>query len=282
MYDKLTLSLLQRLQWATALDDFNYVSYITHLRNNLHWPEHEANNEMHTILSMQVAAASGEHYFIEDKFIQTVHHAAQSAPEPVFDETILLSPAGWAYFENPVQIGEHNFKLMYWAKPDFSSQGVSSNYYVVCLHHGYMPGDTSVEVQPKYVAYLAHNEPYKDPDVLTAAPHSKFVFSMFHLLSMKIADVHPTGSIRENVKNQVKRFSWATPKVVTLRRPTQQHTDGTRDVEWNCQWHVRGHWRQQPYRSTGQVRPVFIEAYIKGPADKPLKPLSHNIFVAKR
>jgi hypothetical protein len=45
---------------------------------------------------------------------------------------------------------------------------------------------------------------------------------------------------------------------------------------------VRGHWRNQFYPVENVHRPVFIESYIKGPPDKPIKPLGHKIFKAVR
>lgn len=47
---------------------------------------------------------------------------------------------------------------------------------------------------------------------------------------------------------------------------SEQHS-----VEWSCQWPVRPHRRMQWYPSVGQHRPRWIEGYVKGPADKPLR-----------
>lgn len=53
-------------------------------------------------------------------------------------------------------------------------------------------------------------------------------------------------------------------------------------VDWQWQWEVRGHWRNQFYRAANEHRPVFIEAYIKGPEDKPLKDPGQKLFAAVR
>ena len=61
---------------------------------------------------------------------------------------------------------------------------------------------------------------------------------------------------------------------VTLRRVERRTGEGEqRNVEWNCQWPVRGHWRNQPYGPAGQkhYHPKYIASYIKGPEDKPLR-----------
>lgn len=75
-------------------------------------------------------------------------------------------------------------------------------------------------------------------------------------------------------------------RVVTLRRLEEDKkkdvSAGLKMIDWQWQWEVRGHWRNQFFPSTGEHKPVFIEAYIKGPEGKPLKPDSHKIFVARR
>ena len=72
--------------------------------------------------------------------------------------------------------------------------------------------------------------------------------------------------------------------VVVLRHA--DHVEGEtkehRTVEWRYQWLVRGHWRQQFYRSTGERRPIWILPYMKGPEDKPVKPPSETVFAVTR
>jgi hypothetical protein len=61
-------------------------------------------------------------------------------------------------------------------------------------------------------------------------------------------------------------------RVIRLREPaTRSRGDAGSDVEWSHRWVVGSHWRNQWYPSSGQHRPKLIEAYVKGPEDKPLK-----------
>ena len=61
-------------------------------------------------------------------------------------------------------------------------------------------------------------------------------------------------------------------RVIRLREPaTRSRGDAGSDVEWSHRWIVGKHWRNQWYPASGQHRPKLIEAYQKGPADKPLK-----------
>lgn len=62
-------------------------------------------------------------------------------------------------------------------------------------------------------------------------------------------------------------------RVVQLRSRQYQQREESHDlnVEWSCQWLVRGHWRQQFFPASGAHRPIWIMPHVKGPADKPLR-----------
>jgi hypothetical protein len=55
-------------------------------------------------------------------------------------------------------------------------------------------------------------------------------------------------------------------------------------IDWQYQWRVRGHWGQQWYPSIQQHKPTYVGEYLKGPEDKPLKPLNdkQTIYVVSR
>lgn len=61
-----------------------------------------------------------------------------------------------------------------------------------------------------------------------------------------------------------------TVRVITLRRPANSGGSGESDREYHHQWIVRGHWRQQWYRSRGVNRPVWIAPHVKGPEGAPM------------
>jgi len=61
--------------------------------------------------------------------------------------------------------------------------------------------------------------------------------------------------------------------VIHLRRvrPSGEPVEpGEGSVEWQRQWIVRGHWRNQWYPSIKEHRQIWISPYVKGPEDKPL------------
>lgn len=73
-------------------------------------------------------------------------------------------------------------------------------------------------------------------------------------------------------------------KVVHLRRMTRgaSPSEESGPPDWSCQWIVRGHWRQQYYRSKNEHRPRWIAPYVKGPEDKPLKTPRATVFAVVR
>lgn len=73
-------------------------------------------------------------------------------------------------------------------------------------------------------------------------------------------------------------------QVELLRRARQQasgsqYKEGEhREVEWNWQWWVRGHWRRLS-NDDGTQRLTYVRPYLKGPDDKPI--LQHIYKVAR-
>jgi hypothetical protein len=54
------------------------------------------------------------------------------------------------------------------------------------------------------------------------------------------------------------------------------------DPRWGYQWIVSGHWRRQYYPASDAHKPVYIAPYVKGPADKPLKAPTGDVFAVTR
>lgn len=60
-------------------------------------------------------------------------------------------------------------------------------------------------------------------------------------------------------------------RIITLRRARHSQHEGEHgNREYHHRWLVRGHWRQQWFRTRQVHRPVWIAPHIKGPEDAPL------------
>lgn len=71
-------------------------------------------------------------------------------------------------------------------------------------------------------------------------------------------------------------------QVIHLRKAEtlRGHVEHGEHKEFSCQWWVRGHWRQQPYKDG--IRPKWIDPFIKGDPDKPMKTPTEKVFAVVR
>lgn len=80
----------------------------------------------------------------------------------------------------------------------------------------------------------------------------------------------PPRQYRRKAEREERKIP--TINIIKLREIIHHGEEGEhRDVEWTCQWLVRGHWRDQWYRSLQRNQPIWIAPHIKGPPDKPFK-----------
>lgn len=117
----------------------------------------------------------------------------------------------------------------------------------------------------------------------------RWVYAAFYLMAQRLT-MHVQHNTERAVRRRAEReYKLPIPpiyRVITLRRMEEAKQkakeEGKSEIEWSWQWMVRGHWRNQWFASEGVHKPVFIESYIKGPEDKPLKPETHKLFIAQR
>jgi len=292
MYDPLTLSYVYRQKWLSDSMD---------MLLNLGLPsgaDDYALADMKTQVAMvlrniNLEAAKGEHIFITKDFVGLALHAAESIPDDyTFQVSELVVPEGWCFLEKPFSYEEDDyFQTLVWHYlPD---QNVTQFCMLPAVFPPLLDSNRLMwenfsiredDTLPK-IANRMYLGSYGET-VTTAKDHLKYVkfaLAMIHLLGQKIAVTSTDRRIHNSVAGQVQKSKWNyPPRVVTLRRPVYESKESGGSVEYNCQWSVKGHWRKQPYRSTGEVRPKFIEAYIKGPADKPLKASSPVLYLAKK
>ncbi len=83
-----------------------------------------------------------------------------------------------------------------------------------------------------------------------------------------------------------------TVKIVALRRrrfkddapesiDITTHSDSVR--KFHCQWVVSGHWRNQPYGPGRTLRKLtYVNPYVKGPDEMPLREARPKVFAVMR
>lgn len=106
-------------------------------------------------------------------------------------------------------------------------------------------------------------------------------------LNQRVLSTAPAEGTRQ-VSRQIQRKYYLKRRpgvtVVHLRRRegTSSQGDGQSGRTYTCRWVVTGHWRNQPYGPAGKKwhRPIWIDGYVKGPADQPLRE-TQKIFSVK-
>lgn len=122
---------------------------------------------------------------------------------------------------------------------------------------------------------------YMIPNVVTDGEvavddFNRLMMTMWTLAMQRVAvvaDGHPARPVRRYLVRLGRSDLGSKLRVITLRRPTVNgNHDATDDCPtvWSHQWLVDGHWREQWYPSADEHRPIWINAHIKGPPDKPL------------
>jgi hypothetical protein len=74
-------------------------------------------------------------------------------------------------------------------------------------------------------------------------------------------------------------------QVIVLRRTETEpgRRDGPGEArEYHCRWWVGGHWRRRSERWQRTTGPIWVQPYVKGPEDQPLKPKQARIARVQR
>lgn len=122
---------------------------------------------------------------------------------------------------------------------------------------------------------IRENEPAGDMALILAANH-------FMNSTIACAEPHiPSRQVRRHAERRGIELPFVT--TVRLRRregATLRETAG--NSNYNYQWIVAGHWRNQWYPKTEEHKPVFINPYRKGPENKPLLPPRESVYAVVR
>lgn len=86
------------------------------------------------------------------------------------------------------------------------------------------------------------------------------------------------------LRRRAKRLNLpASISVISLRKReyVREGQSSHSDVDWQYRWVVSGHWRNQFYPSLQCHKPIWIDPFMKGPDDKPLKESSRLFAVIR-
>jgi len=236
-------------------------------------------------------------YYVSEEISDVLVGGFDTLPSSPLGDIRPSSPYGWAYFERPAlcpfpsPAGKPwKVKAVIWG-PD-SYEGLNVCIFVQHPRSSHLPcsGMTNMSwssswdrewVYPR--SGVALHLGYANRDLSNWV--SKLFFSFFAFIRQECVSIQTTQASRPIRRHAPKAYT-AEPviRIIQLRRRGPATNGGEpKKIDYGCRWLVRGHWRNQFYRSSHSHRLIFIPPYVKGPDDKPLKkPAKVSLFAVVR
>lgn len=248
-------------------------------------------------------------FYMNERFCDLVDHARRDIPDELaFEESWVLAPTGLIVLETNVEIPKmkHQTELYGYVRPTIRAVGwikVEGGYYFLVMQAfadlvkgkvgftpwAYLvlrPGDRVLDKIRGFESTSCDQGAYVPGREMEVLHEVRWVYAALHLMSQRLAH-HSEHRVSSLVRSMSRRRGLPiclSIRVVSLRRLEEESlaSGSGPGREYTCSWVVRGHWRLQPYKTQGDYKWKFIEAYVKGPADKPLKPISRTLYEAKQ
>jgi hypothetical protein len=143
------------------------------------------------------------------------------------------------------------------------------------LFSGFLPFGVVEDYEADGIHDAADNASIDDIDMAIRVRRATWLLlQSFWRLSRQII---PTKEPLPRQLRRDRKRHYRTEEVTVIQLRRQRHPDDFEhepgEVDWKYQWVVRGHWRNQWYPSIKQHRQIWVMPYMKGPEDKPIKPV---------
>lgn len=299
-------ALESRAAWARWADEYP----LREAHNPRNHPAYDA--------SMRIYRDSlfyGETFYMNKEFCALVDHARATVPDDlVFEDNWMHTPAGFMWLETPFEVPkpaavsfiddigivpsiravswklqENGYAFLIfqdWRSVVSSSQGfgcwsqfIMRNGDILRERMRHFENTSDDKDAPGTSRYSESTESDKGHEM-------RWVFTAMHLMAQRLAMTveHRTSPMARESARRKKLAITPMLKVVTLRRMEADRPAGGeyQHRDWQWKWIVDGHWRNQWYESEQLHRRIFIESYVKGPDDKPLKLPGHTLYKVQR
>jgi hypothetical protein len=217
-----------------------------------------------SVAAVHKAVSGGNFFYVEDAIQAVIDGALVNSPTMYYESYLIPKDSGWMKFSRPMFTDTQGdtYDIAVWTR--------DKEWLVVV----WINSDTDLM---NYTVVM---------EEAAVADHAlQVLFVALHVLTQPIVGREDYQIRKPGHGRRKLNFKPTLIRQIVLRRVVHPRQGGERGEtlrEYHCRWMVVSHWRQQPYRSTGDVRPRLIAAYVKGPEGKPLKPPTTNIFIAKR
>ena len=249
--------------------------------------------------------SKGDTYYISQEIIDVLLGGFDTLPYGLLGDVRPSWPYGWAFFEKPVVVPFPNATLwdlqgIAWGPVlDQQRQGIGGlnlavfvstpkSAHMTCTGMTTWRWGDSWDQQWGATKELELGDHARVVDrngqVIFGQWLSKLIFSFFAFIRQECVTIQNQPAARPIRRHLPKSYA-AEPiiKVIQLRRrSTATNADESVSVDYSCRWLVRGHWRNQFYPGSQSHRPRYIQPYVKGPDDKPLKPTKSSLFAVVR
>lgn len=268
------------------------------VRFHTHYPEGTKAAEFSRDMSLWIATGirKADLFWWSASLNDILHESAKTIPEVKLTPDMLPSPNGFLVFERPWQATDIYepertgwIRALSWCidpetgmigfalyDEDPNDPGVVGLFSASCSQVGRI-------VQYRHAVRLNEDgsPDLSSPDIqagTAAVPVTALLF-----MGQKFVSTVQQRANRASRKEFPNRADDLINVVTLRKRAADSHSATARDVDWSCRWFVSPHWRNQAYGpGHSERRPILIPAYVKGPADRPLKPQPERIFKVSR
>jgi hypothetical protein len=285
---------------------------------NIWWEAMTAEERRHQADVVGIALSNGAPYYWAPDLCHVLEAAAQSMPMTwLLEPQVLQSPHGFMWFAEPLQLVKRSdqsmdpLRAVSWSRlvwdPDFKGQSrvvdrgannTADGAWFTAWVTQPESSETRQSLWPVTTWPWRFNQTISDvldvfrqstPDDRRVRQRQKacIVGAALALLEQEVFSVDHALADR-GLRRRLAHAGEPDPpliRVVRLRRQAVRHPlddSAGAEIEWSCQWLVRGHWRQQWCPGAHHHELRWIAPYTKGPADKPLKAPSATLFAVVR
>lgn len=308
-------------QWKQKQELWGSSSYLQALEMRLGWlrwlEESPVAAEINEALMLEVAGyslmTSGATYFMSKPFCDLVEHLRKTVPDDLqFDMKWLQTSEGFVWFGSPFTAAAIDddpgnlMRAMSWCKASNRTDLPSAVQIIFYVDLADLKGVRNPQAQYGFmtngsflvkegcllregVAEMVKQMPQYQGTMLRQTM-LYLAFAALYLMGQRLAiksEVKADRATRRRMEHNGKQSPLLpVVQVITLRRLEPQgirpKPGDDHEVDWHWQWVVGKHWRRQYFPSLGQHKYIVIDSYMKGPEDKPVKPPSSRIYVARR
>jgi len=239
--------------------------------------------------------SQGDTYYISQEIADVLLGGFDTLPDSPLGDVRPNWPYGWAFFEKPVVVPfPHAYPwdlqgLAWGPALDQQRQGLGGLNLAVFVStpktaHMTCAGMSTWRWEASWDQQWGRTDESLPEEYALGQWMSKLILSFFAFIRQECVTIQNQPAARPIRRHLPKSYA-AEPiiKVIQLRRrSTATNADESVSIDYSCRWLVRGHWRNQFYPGSKSHRPRYIQPYVKGPDDKPLKPTKTSLFAVVR